>query len=309
MRLLRIFLILFLTFNLHLEAQVPDSTTQLTIDSTGVKDSTKIGSLQMAMQDSISVSQSNKSEPVLHQLLLQNRFLNVKSKPVYFIQKQRTDPRSNTLFYFVFGLVLFFAIIKSVYSKYFTTLWRVFFNTSMRQSQLSDQLQQANQPSMFFNIFFMLAAAWYVSVLLLHYDKTANKSLAFWLGISTLGIFILYGGKYLFLKFIGWVSGFRQDTDNYIFIVFLINKILAICLLPLIIVIGFASPSMASIAIIISLVVIGIMFLLRFVRSYGTFKSRFHLSSLHFIMYVAGFEIIPLLVIYKLALMYLSEKM
>jgi hypothetical protein len=272
-------------------------------------DSTKTGSMQAAIADSSSITHTSATEPILNKLLLQNRFLNVKSRPVYFIQNPRPESIPNTLFYFVFGLVLFFGIIKSAYAKYFGTLWRVFFNTSMRQSQLSEQLKQANQPSMFFNIFFMLAAAWYITVLLLHYDKTQNRGLVFWLGISTLGIFILYGGKYLFLKFIGWVSGYKQEADNYIFIVFLINKVLAICLLPLIIVIGFASASLAYIAVISSLVVIGLMLLLRFVRSYGTFRMRFQLSSLHFLMYVAGFEIIPLLVLYKLALMYLSEKL
>lgn len=308
MRLLRTFLIFFLSLPLVLHAQPSDSASLAgsgPVDTIRISDSVKT----LTPQISEPVGAGLQSEPILNKLLLENRFLNVKSKPVYFIQNQRPFTLPNNLFYFVFGLVLFFAIIKSVYSKYFTTLWRVFFNTSMRQSQLSDQLQQANQPSMFFNIFFMLAAAWYVAVLLLHYNKGGSKGLPLWLGISTVCVFVLYGGKYLFLKFIGWVSGFRQEADNYIFIVFLINKILAICLLPLIVVIAFASASLANIAVIASLVIIGILLLLRFVRSYGTFKSRFHVSSLHFLMYVAGFEIIPLLLLYKLALMYLSEKM
>ena len=41
-------------------------------------------------------------------------------------------------------------------------------------------------------------------------------------------VLLVYVFKYFVLQISGWLTGYKQDIDNYIFIVFLINKILAI---------------------------------------------------------------------------------
>ena len=42
--------------------------------------------------------------------------------------------------------------------------------------------------------------------------------------------------KYWVLKFAGWITGHRAQTGTYIFIVFLVNKMIALALVPLVIV-------------------------------------------------------------------------
>ena len=61
------------------------------------------------------------------------------------------------MFYLIAGIVLLLAFFKYFNSRYFTNLFRVFFNTSLRQSQLTDQLLQAKLPSLLFNLFFILS--------------------------------------------------------------------------------------------------------------------------------------------------------
>ncbi|MEJ7609575.1 MAG: hypothetical protein WKF88_00190 [Ferruginibacter sp.] len=57
-------------------------------------------------------------------------------------------------FYIIIAVLLFLGIMKTVYSRYFNTLFRVFFNTSLRQNQLTDQLEQAVVPSFLLICFF-----------------------------------------------------------------------------------------------------------------------------------------------------------
>lgn len=188
-------------------------------------------------------------------------------------------------------------------------MWRVFFNTSMRQSQLSEQLRQSGQPSMFFNLLFVLVGAMYAYLLMNYFNGTHKMVTPYLFGMVCLAILGIYIGKFFILKFIGWVTGFSQETNNYIFIVFLINKIFSICLLPVVVVIAFASPQISSAAVQLSFVLIGLMLLMRFIRSYGVFQGRFRISSFHFLLYIAGMEVIPLLLLYKVAILFLSKKL
>ena len=60
------------------------------------------------------------------------------------------------VFYFILSLFLFLGILNAVFKNYFNTMIRVFFKTSLRQSQLTDQLMQAKLPSLCLNIFSVL---------------------------------------------------------------------------------------------------------------------------------------------------------
>jgi hypothetical protein len=53
---------------------------------------------------------------------------------------------------------------------------------------------------------------------------------------------------------------------------------------------------------IISWFGIGLLLIYRFILSYGAIRKEVNLNSFHFILYILGFEVVPLLLIYKLLL-------
>jgi hypothetical protein len=127
--------------------------------------------------------------------------------------------------------------------------------------------------------------------------------------ICTLGIAIIYLLKFITLKFTGWVTDYDEVTNMYIFIIFLINKILGIILLPLIIIMAFAAPAIVKAAVLIATLLTVIMFLLRFFRSYGLLQHLIKISRIHFFMYIVGIEIVPVLLIYKGLVFLLSKNL
>ena len=147
-----------------------------------------------ALKDSIVKVQPPTITP-LQKILKENKYLNSESESVSLAIKKRTPVQENTIFYILAGLMFFFGIIKTVYARYFSTLFRVFFNSSLRQSQLTDQLIQAKLPSLFFNIIFLVSAALYVYFLL----QKLNYSSAAFNGIILLGCFLVFA--LIFLKF------------------------------------------------------------------------------------------------------------
>jgi len=267
----------------------------------------QIDSSQKSVQtDSVSFAPVISKRPVFQ---LRNKLLNSNAEPVSMsVQFKKTDNK-DAFFYLVTGLLLLLAFFKYFYNRYFTNLFRVFFNTSLRQSQLTDQLLQAKLPSLLFNIFFIISGGIYLYILLLLYQRinADNNWIMILTSIALLGSIYLI--KFFTLKFTGWVTGLKEITNTYIFVIFLINKIIGIFLVPFIIIFSFSDTAIVKIAIIISLMSIGILLLLRFFRSYGLLQNQLKISRFHFILYILGIELLPLLLIYKGLMIYLSKNL
>jgi hypothetical protein len=256
----------------------------------------KIDSLQ---RDSIKATKNQGNNLVYW--LKKNKFLDAELPPVSLAAKERTRPGKEFLFYLLGIFILLLAMFKVFYTKYFNNIFRVFFNTSLRQNQLTDLLLQAKLPSLIFNIFFVISAGLYAWLVLENYQLLKEGHNYILIGLSILFVAVIYFGKFVSLKIIGWVSGTSTAIDQYIFVIFLINKIIGILLIPFIILLAFAPASWSFVIIIISFCIIGILFLLRYLRSYGLLQNQLKINAFHFILYILGMEVLPILLIYKLA--------
>ena len=267
------------------------------------------------LQDSIAVKADSLFQispvkeipsPALKKLVEENRFLNSKGTPGSMTKSIKKKKDREVFFYLLTGLVFMLGITKTIYPRYFSNMFRVFFNSSLRQSQLTDQLVQDKLPSLIFNIFFVIVLGMYFYLLMDYFNlekQNANWHLL-WLCIAAVAV--IYLVKYVILKFTGWISGYKQEADIYTFIVFLINKIIAVCLLPMVIVMAFAEYRIANISVLISLILIGTMLMMRFLRSYGLLQHRLKVSGFHFFLYIFSVEVLPILIIYKAAVFFFS---
>jgi hypothetical protein len=240
---------------------------------------------------------------------LQNKLLNSNATPVSVSVQHKKEKNEDSLFYLITGIVLLLGFCKYLYGRYFTNLFRVFFNTSLRQSQLTDQLLQAKLPSLVFNIFFAISGGVYLYILLLHYHLIDEENRWLMIVSSILLLGVIYFIKFCTLKFTGWVTGLTDITNIYLFVIFLINKIIGIFLVPFVVILSFSDAEVVKIAVIVSLMSIGIFLLLRFFRSYGLLQNQLKISRFHFILYIAGIELLPLLLIYKGLMVYLSKNL
>ena len=205
------------------------------------------------------------------------------------------------VFYFILSLFLFLGILNAVFKNYFNTMIRVFFKTSLRQSQLTDQLMQAKLPSLCLNIFSVLVVGFYIFTLL-NYKKIIGINQLDVLFFSCLAVFLVYIGKYFILQISGWISGFRQEAVSYTFLIFLVNKLLAIVLLPATCVLIFSNSNIGIITYNLSFIAIGVFYLLRCFRTYGIFQNKLSLGKFHFFLYILAVEFIPVLLLFKIGL-------
>lgn len=279
--------LVFISFGRDCAAQVKNDSAIIKLDS-------------LQLSDSIN---SNKTHTTtLDSFLKKNKYLNVTTTPVSLAAKQKAKNGKEFLFYLLGIAILLLALFKVFYNRYFNNIFRVFFNTSLRQNQLTDLLLQAKLPSLIFNIFFVISGGLYAWLVLDHYHKLKQGNNYLLITLSILFVAIIYLGKFLSLKLIGWISGMNAATDQYIFVIFLINKIIGILLIPFIILLAFAPANWLTFIIILSFFVIGILFLLRYLRSYGLLQNQLKINRFHFLLYIIGMELLPILIIYKLVI-------
>jgi hypothetical protein len=112
--------------------------------------------------------------------------------------------------------------------------------------------------------------------------------------------------KYVFLRFSGWLFGFQEATSGYVFTLYMVNKVLGVALLPFILILAFSTPAFAGVALDISLILIVMVFVYRYIRAYALVKNQIFFSRFHFFIYLCGFEIAPILIIGKLVLIWLN---
>ena len=276
------------------QKKITDSTRITTreifqIDSLPLKDSLRvIDSLRLSQQ----VSDSLKRELAEKQIPVQ--VLKEGDKKVFLGKED--------LFYYLIFLFILFGLLRRAFAKYFYDLFRVFFKTTLKQRQTQEQLLQSSLASVFMNSFFVLSAGLYANFLLQYFHLVISDN--FWLQyVYCIGaLAAIYLVKFIGLKITGWLFNVSNTTDSYIFIVFIINKMMGIFLLPFLLLLAFADDPLYSYAMFISWVGLGLLIIYRFILSYSAVRKEVKLNSFHFILYILGFEVIPLLLIYKLLL-------
>lgn len=229
------------------------------------------------------------------------------TNPVRYTVSEREWQGKEVVFYTVVALLVLFAAIKNSFRRYLSDLFSAYFRTTVRQRQVKEQLLQNPLPSLLFNVFFVLSAALFFSLLMVHFGFAAG--LPFWMlaVYSALALAVIYVGKWVVLKFFGWVFQLSEATEAYIFVVFTTNKILGIVLLPFVVLLGFATGTLSAATATLGLVVVACLFAYRYFLSYISIGRTVNVQAFHFLLYLAAFEVLPLLLINKLLFVFLEK--
>lgn len=161
-------------------------------------------------------------------------------------------------------------------------------------------------PSLLLNGFFVVSAGLYLTFLIEHFK--INPFGSFWLlyFYCCLGLSVIYLVKFLGLKLSGWVFNREEIADAYIFIVFIINKMIGLLLLPFLILLAFASGELYSASMILSWCMLSVLLFYRIILTFSAIRNQVKVNPFHFFLYLLAFELAPLLLIYKALLLFFS---
>ncbi len=307
-----LFLLAFVSISLLIDnglmaQQKPDSTS--IIDTTSVlasADSIITDSLQRAA-DSLLMLQKKKAviDTTSYKKFMTHPYLPMQTRPSFRINELRIAPSFDSRFYLIIGMLFYLAFIKVTFPKYFSNVFQLIFQSPIRQKQTREQLQQNNLASLFSNILFILNASIFVSLLAVK-NAWVDLSLYSCIGYSAVGFTALYSFKFLFLWLSGWLFSQGEAIGNYSFIVFLTNKVMGVFLIPAILLLAFSPVSVQDLAYNSALIVISILFVYRYLVSFSIVRSSLKVSAFHFFLYLCTCEVLPMLVLYKLTMDFIS---
>jgi hypothetical protein len=238
------------------------------------------------------------------QVLSQHPYYGFGSQPVVVNTGIKKFEGKELIFYSLIALLLAFAFLRQAFPKYFSDLFRLLFRTTLKQKQVREQLMQTPLPSLLLNGFFVISAGLYIAILLQHFNLAPVDN--FWLLFvyCIAGLSVIYATKFVGLKLSGWIFNMKEGADTYIFIVFIINKVIGVFLLPFLVLLSFMQGTAYSIAMVLSWCGIGILLISRFLLTYASVRNQVKFNPFHFFLYLCAFEIAPLLLIYKALLFF-----
>ena len=263
------------------------------------------------MKDSswkIDYISSQNTNQLTHEILNHHPWFGFNSVPrVPVAPSIKKFQGKELLFYIILGLLILFAFLKRAFPKYFNDMFRLFFRTTLKQRQIREQLIQTPLPSLMLNVFFVITGGFYISFLLQHYQ--ANPVGNFWLLVlyCSLGLSVAYFIKFVGLKVSGWLFNMEEAAGSYIFIIFIINKMLAIMLLPFLVMLAFSSGKVYQAGLTLSWCMIAGLLIYRFILTYSAVRNEVKVNPFHFFLYILAFEIAPLLLVYKGLLLFFSN--
>lgn len=232
-------------------------------------------------------------------------YLPLHSPALYMLINYHQPQTKDELFYLMAGVIFIMAFIRLTFSKYFRNLFLLFFQTSIRQKQTRDQLLQDNLASLLMNFLFVISGGLYIT-LLVRYKNWTDISF-WWLAAGAAAVLLLlYLGKYLFLLFTGWVFNTKEAAGSYVFVVFLVNKVLGVLLIPFLLILAFADPVLVNIGVTLSAGMICLLLGYRYWVSFLAIRNKLKVNALHFLLYLCAVELLPLALICKVLMNYFN---
>ena len=237
-----------------------------------------------------------------------NPYFGFKTKPTYPVKQDiKQFAGKELLFYLLVFLLIIFGFLRNAFPKYFSDLFQLFFRTTLKQRQIREQLMQTLLPSLLMNGFFVISAGLYITFLLRYFNLNPVDN--FWLLFfyCCLGLSAAYLVKFIGLKISGWLFNMPGAADAYIFIVFIVNKMIGILLLPFLVLLAFTTGDIYSTSLTLSWCLVAGLLGYRFILTFAAVRNQVKVNPFHFLLYLCAFEIVPLLLVYKALLLFFSR--
>ncbi|PZP52046.1 MAG: hypothetical protein DI598_01725 [Pseudopedobacter saltans] len=226
-------------------------------------------------------------------------YLPLKAKPIYVMDEPHPYESKDILFFTVCGLFFLYGIVRTAFPKYTGSLFRNLVSfSSIDKSDYS--MGQNNLPSLLLNILFCLSVGLLAALMIEELKNTDYPIWQVWL-LGSIILASIYFVKFITIYASGWIFNASADANAYMYVVFMINKVIGVLSLPAILVFAFAeNPALNSYIITIGGILLVVLLLYRYIVTFSVIARNLQLNAFHFFLYLCSVEIIPILVLYKL---------
>ena len=247
----------------------------------------------------LSKGLSNAYEPFVQHYISNSLAYHITEKAFGPIIAKRERLKLEWIFYSFLALFLLLGFIRYVWKDYFDKVFLVYFNRGFILRQKKDLMMLWNLPSMMLNLLFVLSCGFFLFFGMgSNYILTGSDRWQVMIFILFV-VMVVYGFKYFFLQFMGWMFRQKEVFDNYSFIVFLNNKIMGVLMLISSFVMAFSSPSSYQSIFTFVLYLIGLLFIIRLFNAFRIFAVQAKAGIFNFLLAFISVELLPTAILLK----------
>lgn len=194
------------------------------------------------------------------------------------------------------GLLVLFSLLRLSVSRQLYTIVQAFFNNRVLGNLNKEENLFTSWPFiMLFVVFGFIIGMFYY--LVSQYYQLAG-GFQYYLSISA-GIILLYFGKIVLLKFIGFLLNIGKVINEYVTILFLCYFIAGLMFLPLVVAFVLSPLKYGVYYIITSYIILILIGLIQFIRAGVNILSANRFPLLYLFLYFCALEICPILILIK----------
>lgn len=322
-----LFVIIFFLFTSDLSKAQQDSVTQLQPDTTEkdrhkpiIKESNEpntigISDTGLKQEDTIvskvttgfvkidSVKKGDKYISTNYDSILPIIGLPVFATPKTMLTPERFGEGKEYIFYVIAFIIFLLALVRVVFPNYLQNTMGLFFQTTGINANTKYMAQQNGIAFVLMQLVFVFCGAVYITVIS---TKYFHYQYGFWqlLFFSSLFLIVVYVGKYIAVKLLGWIFDLQNEAKIYLLFVFLVNRVVAIILLPVVLVLAFSNNDIAYFAFIFSFFLLAALLAYRYFLTIKTVRPRLQAKTIQIFLYLCTIEILPIVLLYKLIITY-----
>lgn len=211
--------------------------------------------------------------------------------------------QSDAYFILLLGVLLSIALLINRNRQYARNMLQALFNLRLALQFSREQVANRTLVSLLYLGLFNLLLAMYLSEWLEgRLPASSGMRLIGVLGFLFLSITLLYSGKYYFYKLLGVLFGLKDQVSFYLTEVFLINRVQAFLMLPLLAALYFTPFGNVDEVRAMTLILLGLGMLWRYINAIRYVRTVVSTHVFHFILYFCAVELIPTAVIAKFLL-------
>jgi hypothetical protein len=213
---------------------------------------------------------------------------------------KKTHSNLEWIFYIFLFLFFFTAVLGKYSNGLLRKLWKIYINDGFIYRQSKDQMSQLPLFSIALNVLFIFSGGIFL-FFGMDWDYQFTGNLRWYILLSSFAVIaLIYLFKNIFLRILGWAFGQEEAFEDYLFVVFLNNKLMGLILLFASFLMAFSSSSSSIFIFKFTLFLIALMFIYRFLRGYQVFSRQSRIGLFSLLLAFISLELIPSAVVVKL---------
>jgi hypothetical protein len=201
-----------------------------------------------------------------------------------------------------FLIFLLLTIVKIFYSGYYNRLFYVLFRQDYLGASFAESNASFNNAGIFVLIASLLSVSASFFTIIVYTSKLQlfadEKELSFAL-FGFLGVSLLFFLKWMVYSFWGWLVHASEHTKNYLSLFFQNIRAFGILIFPIFILVPFVGENIRNV-LIYTILISAILLLLYNYYAFWRYSVKIKFFNHYAILYFCTFEILPILVLWKL---------